>query len=317
MPAELTPSARRLVEELEEDGATLPADPALRDLVVAELDFTRRIPAFEGRRPLYGSFVAPDDGPITSFGQPAEVVEVADVPLDGARRFADGRAAFLLRRPTRPPALAFFAHNLQYEADLVEVQAETGAHVVQRTPMLGAVRLFTDGAVVSWHGSGWSSRPTADAVVDAARHRLGDADPDVVVALVELAVHWLSSAHIGATLVLRPRDGGPGGFDKATALALPGLRVTDRRHRGSLVGALSQTDLATLVDPDGHVRYVGVGLLTTEAAEAAVDAQHGMRHRSAQRYSFDQPGAVVVVVSEDGPVTLYRGGEVVASTVPD
>jgi DNA integrity scanning protein DisA with diadenylate cyclase activity len=33
-----------------------------------------------------------------------------------------------------------------------------------------------------------------------------------------------------------------------------------------------------------------------------------MRHRSAARYTFDQPGAVAVVVSEDGPVTVFHRG---------
>jgi DNA integrity scanning protein DisA with diadenylate cyclase activity len=33
-----------------------------------------------------------------------------------------------------------------------------------------------------------------------------------------------------------------------------------------------------------------------------------MRHRSAARYTYDHPDAVAVVVSEDGPVTVfYRG----------
>jgi DNA integrity scanning protein DisA with diadenylate cyclase activity len=39
-----------------------------------------------------------------------------------------------------------------------------------------------------------------------------------------------------------------------------------------------------------------------------------MRHRSAQRYSYDQPTATIVVVSEDGPVTVYRRGEVIVTT---
>jgi hypothetical protein len=39
-----------------------------------------------------------------------------------------------------------------------------------------------------------------------------------------------------------------------------------------------------------------------------------MRHRSAQRYSYDQPDVTVVVVSEDAPVTVHRRGEVTLTT---
>ena len=35
-----------------------------------------------------------------------------------------------------------------------------------------------------------------------------------------------------------------------------------------------------------------------------------MRHTAARRYSYDDPGATVIVVSEDGPVTVFRNGEV-------
>lgn len=37
-----------------------------------------------------------------------------------------------------------------------------------------------------------------------------------------------------------------------------------------------------------------------------------MRHTSGRRYSFDDPTATVIVVSEDGPVTVLRGGALLA-----
>ena len=36
-----------------------------------------------------------------------------------------------------------------------------------------------------------------------------------------------------------------------------------------------------------------------------------MRHTSGRRYSFDDPAATVIVVSEDGPVTVLRNGELI------
>jgi DNA integrity scanning protein DisA with diadenylate cyclase activity len=35
-----------------------------------------------------------------------------------------------------------------------------------------------------------------------------------------------------------------------------------------------------------------------------------MRHTAARRYSYDDADATVIVVSEDGPVTVFRGGRV-------
>jgi DNA integrity scanning protein DisA with diadenylate cyclase activity len=33
-----------------------------------------------------------------------------------------------------------------------------------------------------------------------------------------------------------------------------------------------------------------------------------MRHRSAQRFSYDHPSTTIAVVSENGPVTIFRRG---------
>jgi hypothetical protein len=39
-----------------------------------------------------------------------------------------------------------------------------------------------------------------------------------------------------------------------------------------------------------------------------------MRHTSARRYSFDEPESTVIVVSEDGPVSVLRKGALLGSS---
>ena len=46
-----------------------------------------------------------------------------------------------------------------------------------------------------------------------------------------------------------------------------------------------------------------------------IEAFRGMRHTSALRYSADDPSATLIVVSEDGPVSVIRNGEVLARPV--
>jgi DNA integrity scanning protein DisA with diadenylate cyclase activity len=74
---------------------------------------------------------------------------------------------------------------------------------------------------------------------------------------------------------------------------------------------LAQTDGAALFDGVGKLVELGVLLMPTPESEDEVDAIGGTRHTSARRYSHDDPDALVIVVSEDGPVTLFRGGEVI------
>ena len=64
-----------------------------------------------------------------------------------------------------------------------------------------------------------------------------------------------------------------------------------------------------MFDADGVLRELGVRLVPSAAAEAEVDGYRGMRHTSARRYSYDDPTATVIVVSEDGPVSVLRAGQ--------
>ena len=59
---------------------------------------------------------------------------------------------------------------------------------------------------------------------------------------------------------------------------------------------------------------IGVRLIPSTDSEMTIDAFRGTRHTSARRYSADDPGATVIVVSEDGPVTVMRAGHLLGAS---
>jgi DisA bacterial checkpoint controller nucleotide-binding len=302
VPVELmSGSARRLAEELDEDGIKLEEDDSVRELLLDELDYARRIPMFEGRRPLYGSFCMPPGMSITDAGGIADLVDLDGLPREMARTFADGRSAFIVNRHEEPPVLVCFDRPVQYEAELVNLQEVTGARIVQRTAVFGQVRLFADRRVVSWDGQNWTDRPTAAALMKALRQAAPDLDPAVGHGMLDLA----------ATIVVHEEGFEWGSMDVATKFHAPKLSIKNRQHFPALFASLQQHDLATLVTGDGSVMYLGVGLRSSPEAEAAVDSDRGMRHRSAQRFSYDHPSTTIAVISDNGPVTIFRNGRAV------
>jgi Probable sensor domain DACNK/DisA bacterial checkpoint controller nucleotide-binding len=302
----LSRSARRLHSEMIDDGVVIEADERVVRLVLDELEYARRPPQFERRVPIYGAIVVPDDRSLIESGELVDLIDLDAMPLDIARRFADGRSTYLVRQPDRPLLLACFRRSVQYEADLVEIEADIGAIIVQRTVM-GVTRAFTDTGTVEWAGYRWVNRPNARSQHEALQPLLPGVDKPVLGGLLELAVHWLSPARVGATLLLLG-DHDETGLDLEHSVVAPALTVTTRYHYPALFAALMQTDLATIVGADGTVRRLGVGLRATPEAGSTIDDGRGMRHRSAARYTFDQPGALAVVVSEDGPVTVFLRG---------
>jgi DNA integrity scanning protein DisA with diadenylate cyclase activity len=304
---ELSRPARRLKSELADDGVVIGADGRLLSLILDEVGYARRPPQFERRVPLYGSMIVPDDRSLVTAGELVDLIPVDDQPLEVARRFADGRSAYLAIHADGHRKLAFFRRSVQYEADLVEIQADTGVFIVQRTPVLEVTRLFTATSTIEWSGYRWTERPNARAQHELLQPYLPGIAQPVLSGLLELALHWLSPGRVGATLVV-PVSHGASGLDIDNGTAVPRLSVTNRHHYPALFAVLMQTDLATVVDRDGVVHHIGVGLNSSAEADAAVGTTRGMRHRSAARYSYDHPESVAIVVSEDGPVTVFHRG---------
>ena len=310
---------QRLADEFDDDDIALPADPEFRRLLLEELDHCRRVPMFEGRRPTYGAIIVPGDRAVAKHRAALETLEYDLVPLDddpaAGRVYADGRASFLVRSVDGGVALACFAGSMLMEADLVRLQRKTGAAIIQRTPVLDVVRTAVDETMITWDGRHWHCRPTAMALADVLLERVPELDSSFANHVLELAVHWLAPSRIGATIVTHDGDGIDwSSLDTSTAARTPQLSVCDRRHFSALTTVLRQHDLAVIVDRDGSLRKVAVGLRWTPDAEGALTSDRGMRHRSAQRYSHDHPTATIVVVSEDGPVSVFRSGAVAVSS---
>jgi hypothetical protein len=110
-------------------------------------------------------------------------------------------------------------------------------------------------------------------------------------------------------LVYRPEDS-PGPPVEERLPVPPALRVNKPAHLAPLRHALAETDGAAVFDAEGVLRHLGVRLVPSSDAETEVAALGGTRHTSAVRYSHDDPIATVIVVSEDGPVSVLRAGEV-------
>ncbi len=313
----LTTWQQRLADELADDGVVVSVDDAVRHVILEELDHCRRAPVFEGRQPTYGAMILSPDGSPERRQAVSDHIAFDVIPLDGdpmlARTYADGRSSYLVRDVAGHVALACFERSMLFEVDLVHLQQLTGGAIVQRTPVLDVVRIFVDDSVISWDGRHWQSRPTASSL----RTALASGMPEVgerLADVAELAIHWLAPSRVGATIVIGHGELDVDRLDLSTAARTPALSVSNRRHFSALVAVLRQHDLAVVVDNDGVIRKMAVGLRWSDAAETAVDNDRGMRHRSAQRYSYDQADVTVVVVSEDGPVTFYRNGSVLATT---
>jgi hypothetical protein len=313
-----SPRLRRLVEELAEEVGHAP-DPedAVGALVLEEIDRARRPQVHERRVVSSGAVVAPSTDPATWVE--GTLLQIDRGPLlatdrDGMRLFADGLSSWLLRHVGGDDEWMVFDRPSGSERDLVVLADVLGATVVQRHPT-GAVRVVDGHGVARWDGLRWHHEPPVASWIDTVTACDPHGDVSVVRALLEFAVHDLGSRGIGALLIYRP-DGQPGPEVEARLPSPPPLPIRRPTGLAPLRHALAQIDGAAVFDAEGVLRELGVRLVPSAAAEAEVDGYRGMRHTSARRYSYDDPTATVIVVSEDGPVSVVRRGQVLGTSTP-
>ena len=311
---------QRLADELTEEG--LPVLDGASDPVGAlvELAYALRPQLHEGRVPTYGVLIPPtpltvDEGRLLATDA-AELIDVTDLDVQFARRFADGRTSFAVRTSDAITHLACFGRNIADEYDLVGLQAALGGVIIQRHPG-GQVRVFGPTGVVRWNGIAWHH----DAPIDAWIERLGAVAREIPVEgvrpLLRFAIHELGGRRIGATLIWQPSGHTvPGRRLEPLVHNAPRLRLDSVGEEAAIAHALAQTDGAAIFDGDASLVALGIRLASSSDAERSVGTLGGMRHTSALRYSFDDPHSIVIVVSEDGPVTLMHAGRAITSVDP-
>jgi sensor domain DACNK-containing protein/DisA checkpoint controller-like protein len=302
----------RLAEELEESGLPLEPDQRLRTLLLEEVDRALRPEVHERHVPSGGAIVEPRAEPKTwATGTQLDISHVpigAMAPaLGDARRYADGLSSWLVRR-TEPGQDDFllFDRPAGSERDLVVLAQAMEATVVQRHPA-GTVRIVGPFGVLRWEGLRWHHEPPITTWLDSLGTQGDIGDFEALEALLRLAVHDLGALGIGALLICQLGTE-PAPRIEERLSSPPPLCVRKARHLAPLRHALAQVDGAAIFDGDGVLRRLGVELLPNTEGDRLLPPWHGTRHTAALRYSNEDATSVVIVVSEDGPVTVVRKG---------
>lgn len=298
----------RLRDELCEEGVALPLEGELGERLLEELTYARSPRVHESRVPAYGCVILPN-GRTADTHLRVDVVPAGDLDMNHLRRFADGSRVFLVTDLERPLGLACLDRHSGEERTLIGFVRRTGALVVQRADD-GHVSVITQGGVIVWDGMRWLQKPHADRAVDFLQASIDGGEIEVLHGLLELCLHWLMPARTGTTFVWHPSamSADLEGLEHVEELTGVPLTVIEPLHHPALASAIGQSDGAVLLAPDGKVLAYGATLLPTGGAVAEIAPRLGTRHTSAHRFSHDHPEALVVVVSEDGPLSLYQAG---------
>lgn len=286
---------------------------AVDALVLDELLYARHIPVHEGLRPPYGSLIV-NQLP-TGGAYPTRGTGEAGADLKGIRPFVDGTTTVLIRDLAGNNVVAQV--DVSDELKLLQLTRATKGVAVQRLPD-GRVKVANQHHVAINDVHEWSVRTQAREVLAGLTAALQLPNNGAlqgrlqgILDLLDLCFHRLSPQGIGATLVLMldgtVADVHDGLTDRGDepAIAINAFAVEDR---DLMVSMLASVDGACMVEQDGTVSLYKAKLKTTEKSQEVIAQQGGTRHTSAKRFAYANRQCLVIVVSADGPVTLFADG---------
>lgn len=300
---------RRLGEELDELDPSILTSVKDRQALLEELDYALRPAVHERRIPSYGAMVQPstslrDWSRTTGVGVSKRRVD--DLTDATVRRFADGLASWAVRKPSGLDYLVVFERTVGSERDLTILAEATGSSIVQRHPN-GTIRAAGAFGVLRNVGLSWHLEPPVSRWLDIVAHGYDAPAGDLLSRVLRFAVHDVAARQVGATFVISPGGRVADGTERRMGTP-PEFRIDRPSDLAPLYHVLGQVDGAAVFDDSGTLRELGVRLVPSLEAESVVDPYRGTRHTSALRYSFDDPAATVIVVSEDGPVSVLQAG---------
>lgn len=238
-----------------------------------------------------------------------DLSRVGAVPdLSSARQLCDGYNTFLFAERSESQNILGFRRPVT-ELDLVDLQFDHGISTVQRTGD-GKVKLFLPEFLAVHDRNVWSVRPYSRQMVDPINSATGS---QAGRKLLDLAVHVLSPANVGATLVWLLDDDALDStcFGIEHAVDLEPFNAVAPVAFAALRSLCAQNDRAVMISERGLALRYGVELRSRP--ESAVKTDGGTRHNSAASASNEEPRAAFFVVSQDGPVSVFFRGRKIAS----
>lgn len=299
----------RLAEELDEVDPTILSAAQEPLALLEELDYALRPAIHERRIPSYGAFVepvAPLPTWVEAAGFDVSRRRVDDLHDATVRRFADGIVSWVVRNGEGVNDLVVFDRSVGSERDLTVLADAIGGAIVQRHPA-GRIRAAGPFGVLRRDDIAWHLEPPVERWLDIDGCHTDSLESVLLNRFVRFAVHDVGARRIGALFVISP-GGRLSSSSERRYGKPPEFNIERPADLAPLYHILGQLDGAAVFDEFGTLQQLGVRLVPSAEAEASVDPYRGTRHTSALRYSFDDPAATLIVVSEDGPVSVLRAG---------
>lgn len=243
-----------------------------------------------------------------------ELIPFDKKQLELARMLADGEEWLVLYEKDCFYGLIHFKKSLSSEIQLIRQFPICGGLIVLRNSA-GMVKFFSGGGLTIHDNRRWYIKPNVKDAAWKVSQCIEGVNEKVLNQILEFAFHLISpTIRVGSILVwfLRDQEINRLNVVEQTDLSSFNLSIMNEDHSKIIFHLLSQIDGATFLSPKGDLIKTGIQLKYSNTSQELINEYRGTRHTSSLRFSYDWDDAVVITISEDGPVTVFSSGANIA-----
>ena len=292
-----------LLDELRLNGVSFQKPWLAAANVTNEVVFSLIPKVHEGKINSYGVFIVESVADLENY----ELIPFPEDQIDLARKLANGEEYFVLYEKSRFLGLVEFKTSISSEILFIRSFPISGGLIIQRNSM-GVTKFFQGDSLTIHDNRRWYTKPNVKTAAWKVSQCVGNIDKNILKSILEFAFHLVSPTNrVGAILVWFLNDS-----TETTDLSTLNLSIMSESRAKMIGHLLSQVDGATFLDRKGNLLKTGVQLKYSEASRRLIPEFRGTRHTSSLRFSYDLEDAIVVTISEDGPVTVFSSGANIA-----
>ena len=259
----------------------------------------------EGKYPKIGIVFSEND--LSKYSD--EVLPIKNKNINLSLRLSDGESSFLWFGAQKYiNGILLFEDLKNNEYNLMKLSEKTNSIIFIYKDK--EIKIFAEGNIYTHENRDWKIKNGIKEKIEEIVNLTDYKYPDVVIKLIEFAYYELSPNKIGSILIYLLNND----YEKIKELKPPiefndyKINFKKKIHHYLVKNFLKQIDGATLILPKGNIWGTGLHLQYSKNSKNIILEEKGTRHTSAKRFTYDYSNAIVIVTSEDGPVTVYSDG---------
>lgn len=236
-----------------------------------------------------------------------------DLVLDDAHKLANGKNLFVYYDNEEYEGLIKLDKEITTELDLINLIRNSSKPNICIRNKDGVVTYTVGNDFLIQKHRQWRCKFSTENAIQSIVNHYSAAPTDLIKKILDIMYYCLSPKGVGATIILMLNKSVPAHqmLDIRNNIDFLNLNIDNQADIIVLENIATTNDGAIIISFDGKIIGFNAHLHHTENSKDIIPSESGTRHTSARRFSYDNPNCLALVVSSDGPVTIFSDGAII------